>query len=431
MKKFYDSHCHIMNLSHPNLSAMLQRFLRELNPIKRLLIGLGTLITTLPFVGKVFTSLFKGDKRAMNLLAIMETELGDFIMQMEEDLRNNLRWDSGPKITGNGQTIKYDRIVLTPLIMDFGLKEYEDVKTLYKVRWKPIASQVLDLCLGMKYYYKHRANVPLTGANPTTPLFEIHLFMGINTRNYKMKQLSPEEPLGLDDILNKYFTGFAEDTPDSRRAKIEERKWIDFTGNIEEIKPYDYIGIKVYPPLGFNPWPEETWEEDADDEMKKVRSLYEFCQANKIPITAHCSENGFLVDKKYKELSHPKKWAKVLDTYKELRLNLAHFGADNEEWREAIVQLMIQYKNVYTDISSRGVDEKYYGELKKFIGRRDPDVKDVLMKRIIFGSDFMINLMKIDSYAKYMQYFAETDAFTVSEKDMFCCNNAETFLYLR
>ena len=178
----------MMNLSHPNLSVFIKRIFRELDVIDRMKISLGTFLFAIPFVGKALPSLFKVDDRAMNLLAIMETELGDNILQMEEDLMRNLGWCNGPIVTGSDKPMQYDKIVLTPLIMDFGLKNYEKADTLYKIRWKPITSQVLDICLGIKYYYKYRDTHSLLGANSTTPLFEIYPFMGINTKNYEMKK---------------------------------------------------------------------------------------------------------------------------------------------------------------------------------------------------------------------------------------------------
>jgi len=73
MRKFYDAHCHMMNLSHPNLSVMLKRIFRELGVIDRMKISLGTFLFAIPFIGKALPSLFKVDERVMNLLTVMET----------------------------------------------------------------------------------------------------------------------------------------------------------------------------------------------------------------------------------------------------------------------------------------------------------------------------------------------------------------------
>ena len=68
---------------------MIKRFFRELDVIDRMKISLGTFLFAIPVVGKALLSLFKVNDRIMNLLAIMETELSDCILQMEEELRNN------------------------------------------------------------------------------------------------------------------------------------------------------------------------------------------------------------------------------------------------------------------------------------------------------------------------------------------------------
>jgi hypothetical protein len=428
MRKFYDAHCHMMNLSHPNLSVMIKRIFRELSVIDRVKISIGASLFAIPFIGKALPSLFNVDYKVMNLLAVMETELGDCIVQMEEELRNNPQWD-GLVVWGTDSKQTYDRLVLTPLIMDFGLKNYERAETLYRIRWKPIASQVLDICLGIKHYYRYRDTHSLPGTNPTTPFFEIHPFMGINTKNYEMKSNSGDS-VDLERLLLKNFDGYKDDTIDTRYEKLSARNWRDFNGDIDTIKPYDFIGIKVYPPLGYNPWPTEEWEPNADEEMKKVRFLYDFCQSYNIPITAHCSDGGFLVDENYTNLAHPDKWAIVLQNYPNLRLNLAHFGAANENWRKRIANLILNYNNVYTDISYRGVNKQYYDDLRRFVDIYTYQKREKLMNRIIFGSDFMINLMSIESYGKYLQYFAESLAFSAMEKDMFCSKNAERFLFI-
>jgi hypothetical protein len=426
MRKFYDAHCHMMNLSHPNLSLIVNRIFRELTFGNKLMISAGTLLFAL--TGRALPRLFRTDDRVMNILAIMETELGDYILQMEEDLRNRLHWGGGPTVSGNDGVRHFSRIVLTPLLMDFGYKNYEKAETIYKVRWKSVVSQVLDICLGIKHYYNHREAQPLEGASPKTPLFEIQPFMGLNTKNYKLAP-GQDGTIGLEKLLAANFAGFDKDTVETRRANLGMRDWRQFSGDIDTIRPYDFIGIKVYPPLGFDPWPDEKGGQVAVEEMAKVRHLYDFCQSHRIPITTHCSEGGFLADKKYTAFAHPEKWARVLERYPDLRLNLAHFGAENDGWRKAITELIMAYENVYTDISYRGVDRSYYFGLREFLDNYSNDDRTRIMERIIFGSDFMISLMEIESYSKYMKYFAGTKEFTAGEKEKLCSINPERFLF--
>lgn len=490
MRYFYDSHCHMMNLSHPNLTAIIKRiytdnikplFLRYVKPLKIALVVILFVIPTLLVVllltghfliiklmlygvsfmalilfayilfkfgkkdnraiafSKIQTSLIDNAKEklanVLNLLAIMETDIGDCLIQMEEDLRKNLPLNSSLVISGNGETKQYDKMVLTPLIMDFGLKDSGNSRMTYKVRWKPIVAQVEDLCTGIRDYYRHRGKY--LKEHPE-PLFQIIPFMGVNTQNYyseKDKATGKNISVSLKQLLEKNFKNFKDDlSPQIRRKHIDEIPWKDFNGNIESLRSHYFLGIKVYPPLGFDPWPEPGEERD------KVCFLYDFCVEYNVPITAHCNPGGFLVHKDFSEYSSPFKWESVLKTYKNLRLNLAHFGGtDGKEWRRKIADMILEkdsetdkykYESLYADISYQGVDESSYKDMMNFINSHDGEKRSRLLERIIFGSDFMINLQDINSYSKYLRYFIDSDTLTLEEKDMLCNKNAERFLYI-
>lgn len=476
MPAFYDAHCHMMNLSHPNLLAMIRRVFRDAMPPR--LLSLYGQVVAMPLLPKllVWMLLFvpallllmlaslaalivalllmvprardillaKGREKVaniLNLLAVMETDIGDCLIQLEEELRANHAGSGGLAIRDANAEMVYDRIVMTPLIMDFGLKNYQDSKSPYKVRWKPVVAQVEDLFSGIRDYHRYRAAYIGPEGAPPPPLFEIHPFMGLNTRNYQLKLFPPVDgPQSfLEDLLDKNFGLFGLDTtPEMRRRKLSERDRSAFDGNIAAIGSHDFAGIKLYPPLGFNPWPEDLAEgyadtDELDRERQKVAYLYAFCIRHNVPITAHCCENGFLVDKRYREYSSPARWEKVLrhQEYRQLRLNLAHFGGvERPDWRDRIAGLVLEYENVYTDISYQGVDRNIYGNLKRFLDRFGPDDRRRLMEKIIFGSDFMINLQDIATYGTYLEYFARTDTFTLDEKDQLCNRNAMRFLFL-
>jgi len=472
MAVFYDSHCHMMNLSHPNLTVMIKRTFREAMP--KVLVKLFENVSALPLVLKlvIWLLLFlpllflltlvglilvlfliisptraalvgkfkKKVANIMNLLAVMETDIGDCFIQLEEELRSNFETKDGLTLYGkSGEEQIYDKIVMTPLIMDFGLKNYQNSSSPYKVRWKPVVAQIEDLCLGIRDYYRHREAYIKSASSPIPPLFAIHPFIGINTRNYQLKSFPPAEGLTsfLEDLLHKNFSGFENDTiPEMRHRKLSECDWSTFNGNIESLGSYHFAGIKVYPPLGFNPWPEQSDgymdNKEMDMEREKVHYLYEFCIRHNVPVTAHCNAGGFLVDKKYREFASPAKWAKVLQQkkYEQLRLNLAHFGGvERDDWREQVAELVLNYANVYTDISYQGVDRKMYDKLKLYFDSKGAE-RQRLMEKIIFGSDFMINLQDITTYGTYLQYFAETESFTLEEKELLCHRNAMKYLYL-
>ena len=184
----------------------------------------------------------------------------------------------------------------------------------------------------------------------------------------------------------------------------------------EYIEDHKFTGIKLYPALGFFP----------DD--KRLDGVYEYAEANEIPITTHCipkNKNHFryrptkeMIDiartrfeKFYNEkdgrkaydfakyLNHPTNYEYVLKKFPKLKINLAHFGG-NEEWDKyldvsdenfkdernwySLIRKLIANKdhNVYSDISFTVHDDKLYPLLKNLTKSRG--VKD----RVLFGSDF-------------------------------------------
>jgi predicted TIM-barrel fold metal-dependent hydrolase len=101
-----------------------------------------------------------------------------------------------------------------------------------------------------------------------------------------------------------------------------------------------------------------------------------------------------------------------------------------KSWRSVAANLACKYDNVYLDISYRGVNPRYYENLKMLLESLTDPVQKRLEDKIIFGSDFMINLMSIDSYSKYMQNFLSSSLCSVL-MDKFCNKNPESFLFIR
>jgi len=104
-----------------------------------------------------------------------------------------------------------------------------------------------------------------------------------------------------------------------------------------------FAGVKLYPPLGFDPWPTTSTEE-----MAKVRYLYGYCSEKAIPITMHVSDGGFIAVPNSEELTSPRKWQAVLHAYPHLKVNLAHMGHQakkkwglfpKREWQEIVLDL--------------------------------------------------------------------------------------------
>ncbi len=452
-KKFYDVHMHAFNLAHPNLSAFIKRFLWDRGPAIVLYIAgaIVVLYVLFTYFGNYMTAVLGGllgfvllltflhvacpsklsrmffsliariFKRHLNLLALMENDLGNYFLLTEQVLGRDLQ---GGKIPVNGTV--YDRIVLTPLMMDFGSKNIVSRLLPYgalPIR-KPIAQQVTDLFNGIRTYVRKSPD----------RMFEIYPFLGVNPQGYSL----PE----LQDLLDKYFGQY------ERSAGALHANMGGFNGNIDDLGGNFFAGIKVYPPLGFDPWPEDG--ADWQEQRKKVEWLYDFCCCRNIPVTTHCSDGGFIVDSLF--VSHrrttPEKWAKVLAGYPALKLNLAHmgeqksllsrsiYGIGKRRWGDTVFELIAKYDNVYTDFSCMEFDDKSYAALRQLINFKSWELEKILAgkpytlrDKVLFGSDFMINLQWIGSYNDYLDYFAKTKHLTGPEKELFCSGNPERFLF--
>jgi hypothetical protein len=342
---------------------------------------------------------------------VMENDIGSYFLMVEAYLKeggdNALLRDGKLHIGGN----VYSGIVLTPLMMDFGYKGIKDNQDIFynKPPQKPIVEQVIDVFNGIKKYRKDSPD----------KIFEIYPFLGINTKNYDMGR--------IQKMLDKYFSGYRGSREDFKRHAGA------FDGDIEHLGSNYFAGIKLYPPLGFDPWPHRPGERE------KVKYLYDYCCQKRLPVTVHGSEGGFTVvsgrqARRYASIS---KWETVLREYPMLKVNLAHFPIGEKtllflpktKRLYDIFSLVRQYDNVYVDFSNRAIKEEYYSNLKKFIEKESEKHRFDLRRKILFGSDFMINLMSIKSYNHYLELFSGSGSFSAGEKDGFCSANPGQFIF--
>jgi len=421
-KAFYDIHLHAFNLNHPNLRAFVKRFNFGVFTIMA-----PVLAPFLPLLTKIFK---KQIGRVLNLLAVMEDDIDSVFLLLENCLRENKLLDNdGLHIGGN----TYPSVILTPLMMDFSYKGMPKDKNIHynEPTRKPIRRQVVDVFNALTSYYRFEytsdsargfPNLKPDEKGPTRRVFEIYPFVGINPANYEYDDLK--------NLLEKYFRNY-KGTKDALSKKKGK-----FDGDIENLKSNFVAGIKLYPPLDFDPWP------DTDDcSMKKIRLLYSYCEDKSIPVTAHGNGNGFNVvgKRRLKKLMCISKWESVLSEYPRLKLNLAHFPVNEKTlWvfpklsrLKQILKLLAnhKYENLYVDFSCRAINPQYYQALKKLISDSPLDLRERLSQRILFGTDFSVHLASIDSYNAYYCLFDDDTAFKSSEKDMFCSANPESFLF--
>jgi predicted TIM-barrel fold metal-dependent hydrolase len=370
----------------------------------------------------------------------MENDVGSLFMLMEDDLLGKYaKPGDPPPLVAGGELVlgrlRFDKLVIVPLIMDFERKDLDPRATYYdKPPAKPVLAQVRDVLLGIRDYRRERPD----------GFLEIRPFLGINTANYSLGSLSSL----LEAAFNGYERGI--EAADSAFAAMK-----DFDFEAKPGLPLRFAGVKVYPPLGFDPWPDEGPERD------KVDFLYSFCEKRGIPITSHCDDQGFRVIALEKAWNYtsPSRWRAVLSAHPGLRLDLAHFGmqysrpigrtkpaaswslsalsdgakklgqsfSQPTEWRDEIIRLMLEFPKFYTDISFNGSEASYYTDLIEFMGRLGKAEREVVEERVMFGSDFMVNLTKIRSYADYYRLYANSDL-PDEWKRRFGHDNPERFL---
>ena len=419
MAKFYDIHMHAMNLNHASLLAFLCR--GEEQGLIGKIGDFGKFLLNLPKELPAAIEAALGYKRVINLLAMMENSLGDFFGVMEQCLRENsiVSDQNVIKIAALGSSTippaEYQRIVLTPLVIDFEWMNYlKGFDVHYQKAHSPAAKnedqQIVDLLKGIRDYAGSCRNKGIQ------PLFEIYPFLGINPGSTRFKT-----PQDIVNYLDIYFKNYSGKETDFEQA-FQNIGDLDLDGEDIAIGDSRFAGVKLYPPTGFDPWPADSGG------LEKVRALYEYCADRVIPITIHCSTGGFICGSRddARKRADPIRWHAILDTYVDLKVNFAHMGGDDGNWRQEIGKLILKYPGrVYTDFSSVACDANYYKTISSFLGLGGP-IEDFVM----FGTDFMINLLDIDSYNLCYKQFLETTEIGGRSKRKFGSINPQKFLFV-
>lgn len=192
-----------------------------------------------------------------------------------------------------------------------------------------------------------------------------------------------------------------------------------------------FIGVKIYPPMGFKAWGNADPAIDA-----ALKRLYVWCRDHDVPIMAH-AENSIGAGCGYGNLASPAYWKDLLDTnqYDKLRINLAHFGAFDEVIRpgaptgvmvscaqdkfsgpptwEDIIGRTIDHErrpNLFADLSYLSElvssdDKNLHAEIRqlldKWLDDYDPDAR-----HLMFGTDWSMMALEKD-YNAYVSRIAE------------------------
>ena len=407
MQIFADCHFHALTLAEPVFSSVISSVYES---------GMNAISANVTdnYVITKDTNIFR---MLTNGLPLFERPIGDIFLTMEQDLQGafeSKRKESYAPIVpyiDNGsfhfRGMDFDKMILCPLLMDFS----PDIESYSNTYYKPIVDDRITPYIeatiqGMRDYY----------AKSPDGLFEFYPFAGINPKVHSM--------YFLEDFLSKYINT-------SHRMHDDHQ--------IDE-KPF--YGIKVYPPLGFEPWP------DDEETREKHELLYSFCEKHDIPIITHADDQGIrsVTAEKAWQFTDPASWRIVLEHHPGLKIDFAHFGKQyairnkglssiamrlmrlpDSPWFLTIASLMEDFPNVYADLSFSGCAPSFYKELYDYIDVMDEDPRERFLRRILFGSDFAVNLLKVESYTEYYSIF-ESSPFDDDTILSFASSNPLSFL---
>jgi predicted TIM-barrel fold metal-dependent hydrolase len=235
-----------------------------------------------------------------------------------------------------------------------------------------------------------------------------------------------------------------------------------------------FIGVKLYPPMGFRAIGNKALSDDRFEEPAYLRStetglgrrigekldaalsqLYGWCSAYNVPIMAHTS-HSFGPNPDYEDRADPAFWADVLKAgaFPHLRINMAHFGHFNKavpynrpadyieqcwEWTVGRIITSSTEAYAYADISSLGEilkvgSSKKVLECLKAFKARFPDSDE----RLLYGTDWSMiaqeerfpKLLAAKPFPDIMALFLRAAGYDETQIEKIMFTNAARFLGL-
>jgi predicted TIM-barrel fold metal-dependent hydrolase len=206
-------------------------------------------------------------------------------------------------------------------------------------------------------------------------------------------------------------------------------------------------GVKFYPPNGYAPDYNEKQSLEEGAPLPEIINranyeLFEFCQANRLPIFTHSQPGELKARDGFDRLSHPEWWKRVLKNFPNLHLCFGHAGADDwysdtptdpewdKTWSGQIVQHCLTYDNVYCDFGA--FSEVYHEPERSLFVKRLSDVTRLfpkLKEKILYGSDWSMIYLNPE-HAQHLQRFMAIAEAAHLDGDAFFRGNAVRYLDL-
>ncbi|MEN8136074.1 MAG: amidohydrolase family protein [Thermodesulfobacteriota bacterium] len=356
---FIDCHCHAFNFVDIPMYLTLSDKI-SMSTAGRLKVASGALL----YLPKLITS--------KNALKSQLENYKEFVLFFERSVKRNCE-EILLEIRENIKTNLADlddnsEILITPLVMDFDkLLEQEmpaqvgkepSVREQYKRLEEAIASPEV-------------ASIPNTKVCP---------FVGFDLR--KLRDADKDRLEGFKNFWSANNTLGKTSISDLESGKL--------------------LGIKLYPPIGFNPCPPNIHE--------NYKKFYKWCCQNDIPLTTHCQKGSYSAGEEKKNLDRhttPENWKRLLNKpeFKNLRINFAHLGGetglddmfepfrtDKDSWTYILIQLLKNYPNTYADIAAYNYAKKEHRNNLAKIFEKDAAGKFGkgqynLTDKLLWGSD--------------------------------------------
>ena len=241
--------------------------------------------------------------------------------------------------------------------------------------------------------------------------------------DFLFQSLESEDKITIQELLNQFF-GNTQVT----KAKVIANQEM-YPGSIGAMKEGLFAGIKLYPPLGFDPNPGDDENIHLNSRKKRAWYLYSFCEKRQIPITVHTSDGGFQImdETLHFKFTSPERWKGVLRNFPNLRINFAHCGVQSaimnngqHTWKRIIFKELMcakkpdgswAYPHVYSDVSDLLNTTDAYKEWEEGMAalQLTDEEWDHVSDRLLFGSDFMINLRESERYSNYVERFVKNE----------------------
>ncbi len=204
----------------------------------------------------------------------------------------------------------------------------------------------------------------------------------------------------------------------------------------EAIQRYGFVGVKMYPPMGFLPIGNADSPAVPDGAAIDgiLRELYTWCVSEHVPLTVHCNDSNF-ARPAYIDFSAPERWAAVLTEFPQLHLNLGHCGGIEDVadtgWQQQIAHLTHDFDHVYADVGNYRIDDanlrdSYVQMLRQLYV---DEATKTLSRRLMYGSDWYMLAIHPD-HEQFLTQFEQLyrAAFGDERTEDFLGRNALRFL---